>query len=65
MNRRNKKIQVNGIEALILEFIKKIENEKPDKIIYLNILNTGIILSSEDIKKRLFDFLKDKLTKKR
>jgi hypothetical protein len=65
MNRKSKKNQVNDFAAIILEIIEKIENEPPDKIIYLNIFNTGIILSSEDIKKRLFHFLKDRIIKKR
>jgi uncharacterized Fe-S cluster-containing MiaB family protein len=65
MNRKSKKIQVNDFAAIILEIIEKIENEPPEKIVYLNIFNTGIILSSEDVKKQLFRFLKDRIYKKR
>lgn len=65
MQRRKKRIEpITGIKKLypvILRFLEKAENERPDTVIYLNLFNTGFVISSEMIKRVLFKFLKDNL----
>jgi hypothetical protein len=65
MLRRKKRIEpITGIKKLypvILRFIEKAENEKPDTVVYLNLFNSGIVISSELIKSMIFKFLKDSL----
>lgn len=51
-------IRNSKLRAYVLRILENLQNERPDKVIYLNILNTGFIIDSIMVRNKIISVIR-------